>query len=39
LSKQYEGGSLAVFRLAPQDYHRYCLHWLLQFSFLSNIGE
>lgn len=25
LSKQYEGGSLAVFRLAPQDYHRYCI--------------
>jgi len=23
LSKQYEGGSLAVFRLAPQDYHRF----------------
>ncbi|KAG0062623.1 hypothetical protein BGZ89_010521 [Linnemannia elongata] len=23
LAKKYEGGSLAIFRLAPQDYHRY----------------
>ncbi|KAG0315592.1 hypothetical protein BGZ97_008062 [Linnemannia gamsii] len=23
LAKKYDGGSLAVFRLAPQDYHRY----------------
>lgn len=22
-AKEYEGGSLAIFRLAPQDYHRY----------------
>lgn len=23
LAKQFEGGSIALFRLAPQDYHRY----------------
>lgn len=34
LAKKYEGGSLAIFRLAPQDYHRYDpLSVLHSFSF------